>query len=314
MKGSFFFGIDGGGTHSRLAVVDQDRKVLARAEAGSTNIYSVTKDEVRANLESLLDKGLKTAGLGKEDIAAGCLGSAGLGREKDRELFREFFRAILGETPVQLCTDGEILLCGGLDSLEGYCLIAGTGSVALGRTAGGELVRSGGFGYMLGDEGAAAWIGKTAIARSLRSAEGRDLPTTMMEEILRAAGLEQSADLIRFVHHDADKAEVAALAPIVTGAARKGDALALDILDAGAAELTLLVKSVLERSPQIKNKALVLAGGVIEHDKIVTGKLQESLAEKFPYLAVTKPSGSALDGACLLAMKSPGSGQGVFCQ
>jgi N-acetylglucosamine kinase-like BadF-type ATPase len=303
MKGSFFFGIDGGGTHSRLALIDQNRKILARAEAGSTNIYSVTQDEVCANLESLLNDGLRAAGLKKEDLGAGCLGSAGLGREKDRVLVREFFRSILGETPVKLCGDGEILLCGGLDSLEGYCLIAGTGSVALGRTAGGELVRAGGLGYMLGDEGAAAWIGKTAIARSLRSDEGRDLPTAMMGEILKAAGLEQSADLIRFVHHDADKAKVAALAPVVTEAGRRGDALALDILSAGAAELTLLVKSVVERSPAIRNKALVLAGGVIEHDEIVSEKLKKSLAEAFPFLRVTKPSGSALDGACLLALE-----------
>jgi N-acetylglucosamine kinase-like BadF-type ATPase len=127
----------------------------------------------------------------------------------------------------------------------------------------------------------------------------------MMEEILKAAGLEQSADLIRFVHHDADKARVAALASIVTKAGQRGDALALDILSTGAKELTLLVRSVLERSPRITHKALVLAGGVIEHDEIVTEKLKKSLAEEFPYLRVTKPSGSALDGACLLAM-APG--------
>jgi N-acetylglucosamine kinase-like BadF-type ATPase len=302
MDSSFFFGIDGGGTHSRLSIIDQTRKILARVESGSTNIYSVAKDEVWDNLRTLLDSGLSSAGLGKEDLAAGCLGSAGLGREKDQKLFGEFFRGLLGETPVKLCGDGEILLCGGLDSLEGYCLIAGTGSVALGRSAAGELVRSGGLGYLLGDEGAAAWIGRTAIARALRSAEGRDLPTTMMEKILKTAELEENSDLVRFVHHDADKAKIAAFAPIVTKAGRRGDALALDILNAGAAELTLLVKSVVEKSPQIKNKALVLAGGVIEHDEIVSGKLRQSLAEQFPYLTVQKPSGSALDGACLLAM------------
>jgi N-acetylglucosamine kinase-like BadF-type ATPase len=303
MKDLFFFGIDGGGTHSRLAITDGNRKILARAEAGSTNIYSVTKDEVWDNLRLLLDSGLNAAGLEKKDLAAGCLGSAGLGREGDQKVFREFFYKLLDETPVKLCTDGEILLCGGLDSLEGYCLIAGTGSVALGRSAAGELVRSGGLGYMLGDEGAAAWIGRTAIARALRSAEGRDLPTAMMEEIIAAAGLEQNSDLVRFVHHDADKAKIAAFAPLVTEAGRRGDALALDILNSGAAELILLVKSVVERSPEIKNKALVLAGGVIEHDEIVTGKLKQSLKEQFPDLLITKPSGSALDGACLLAME-----------
>ncbi|GHV91424.1 N-acetylmuramic acid/N-acetylglucosamine kinase [Spirochaetia bacterium] len=302
MKESYYFGIDGGGTHSRLALVNQAGKILARTEAGSTNIYSVKKEEVYENLSSLLDSALKESGLKKGDLKAGCLGSAGVGREGERRIFREFFDTLLSpETPVKLCTDGEILLCGGLGSLEGYCLIAGTGSVALGRSADGRLVRAGGLGYMLGDEGAAAWIGKTAIARSLRSLEKRDLSTAMMPAILEACKLEQSSDLIRFVHHDADKAKVAALAPVVTAAARKGDPLALDILRTGAAELVLLVRSVQDQSPWIKNRALVLAGGVIEHDEILTGALRESLSGEFPYLSVGSPKGSALEGACMLA-------------
>jgi N-acetylglucosamine kinase-like BadF-type ATPase len=107
--------------------------------------------------------------------------------------------------------------------------------------------------------------------------------------------------MIRYVHFDADKAKIAALAPLVTAAARRGDPLALDILQTGAAELVLLVRSVLEQSPRIKNQALVLAGGVIEHDEMVTGRLRESLSREFPRLSVVTPKGSALDGACMLA-------------
>ncbi|GHT64925.1 N-acetylglucosamine kinase [Spirochaetia bacterium] len=302
MKESFYFGIDGGGTHSRLALINGAGEILARTEAGSTNIYSVKKEEVFENLSGLLKDALRESGLKKEAIAAGCLGSAGLGREGERKIFREFFDVILSpETPVKLCTDGEILLCGGLGSLEGYCLIAGTGSVAWGRSADGRLVRSGGLGYMLGDEGAAAWIGRTAIARSLRSLEGRDLPTAMMPVILEACKREQAPELIQYVHHDADKAQIAALAPVVTAAARNGDPLALDILNTGAAELVLLVRSVREQSPWIKNQALVLAGGVIEHDEILTRILRESLSKEFPRLSVGSPKGSALEGACMLA-------------
>jgi N-acetylglucosamine kinase-like BadF-type ATPase len=88
---------------------------------------------------------------------------------------------------------------------------------------------------------------------------------------------------------------------VVTEAARSSDPLALDILRTGAAELALLVRSVLDRSPWIENRTLVLAGGVIEHDEIVTEKLRESLAAEFPDLNVTEPRGSALEGACLLA-------------
>ncbi|GHU78019.1 N-acetylmuramic acid/N-acetylglucosamine kinase [Spirochaetia bacterium] len=303
MKESYCFGIDGGGTHSRLALINGKGEILARTEAGSTNIYSVKKEEVYENLFALLDLALKESGLKKGDLTAGCIGSAGLGREGEKKLFREFCDRLLGpETPVKLCSDGEILLCGGLGSLEGYCLIAGTGSVALGRSADGKLVRAGGLGYMLGDEGAAAWIGKTAIARSLRSLEKRDLPTSMMPAILEACKLEQGSDLIQYVHLSADKAKIAALAPVVTVAARKGDALALDILQTGAAELVLLVRSVLEQSPRIKNQALVLAGGAIEHDEILRGNLEKSLSKEFPRLSVGNPRGSALEGACMLAL------------
>jgi N-acetylglucosamine kinase-like BadF-type ATPase len=302
MSKAFYFGIDGGGTHSRLAIVNSGGKVLAQVKAGSTNIYSVSKETAFGNLKTLLESAMNAAGLQKADLAAGCIGSAGLGRSGEAEIFRGFFDALLGlDFPVTLCTDGEILLCGGLRGLEGYCLIAGTGSLALGRSAAGRLVRVGGHGYMLGDEGAAAWIGKTAIARALRSEEGRDLDTAMLGDILAFCKLKESSDLIRYVHHDADKAKIAALAPVVTAAARNGDPLAMDILSTGAAELALLVRSVLARSPWITRRELVLAGGVLEHDEILGGKLRNLLAEEFPALILSEPQGTALEGACILA-------------
>jgi N-acetylglucosamine kinase-like BadF-type ATPase len=126
----------------------------------------------------------------------------------------------------------------------------------------------------------------------------------MLGAVLEKTGLPQGEDLIRYVHIDADKARVASLAPVVTAAARAADPLALDILRIGAAELALLVKSVLDRSPWIKTQTLVLAGGVIEHDEILTGTLRESLTAAFPALNITEPRGSALEGACLLAASS----------
>lgn len=299
----YFFGIDGGGTHSRIAITDKDGNVIAGSKAGSTNIFSVSKEEIFKNLSLLLDSSLDAASLKKQDLKGGCIGSAGLSREKEQKLFREFFNELLGARfPVKLCGDGEILLCGGLDSFEGYCLIAGTGSIALGRTADGVLVRAGGYGYLLGDEGSAAWIGKTAIVRALRSLEKRDIPTGMLSVLLEAAGLTRHVDFVQYVHHDADKAKIAALAPLVTAAARSEDALALDILRVGADELTQLVKSVVEQSPQIQNRKLVLAGGVMEHDEIVTGRLKENLARDFSALTVASPKRTALEGACSLAI------------
>jgi len=301
---SYFFGIDGGGTRSRIGICDAKGKLFARLEGSSTNIYSVTEEEVFENLKSLVTEVLQQAGLTKKDIASGCVGSAGLGRTREQKLFKRWFEIILPKVPIKFCTDGEILLCGGLRRLEGYCLITGTGSIALGRRKDCSLVRAGGLGYLLGDEGAAAWIGRCAVARSLRSLEGRDLPTSMLPAILGEVSLKEPQDLVCWIHHDADKAKVAALAPIVTEASRQCDELALDILKTGAAELALLVKSVIERTPDISNKELVLAGGVIEHDEILSGNLKDILTRDFPDIAVLNPKGSALDGALLLARET----------
>ena len=303
MNNKYFFGIEGGGSSSRLALTDKEGKVLATSESGSTSIYSVSKEGAFDNLSALLDSALESAGIGKADLAAGCIGSAGIGGEGEKILFKEFFDVIVRpDFPVMVCNDGEILLCGGLEKLEGYCLISGTGSIALGRSAKGDLISAGGYGYLLGDEGAAAWIGKSAIARTLRSLENRDLATEMSGAILETTGLPRIEESIHYVHYSADKAKVAALAPIVTAAARKGDPLALDILRVGAEELALLVKSVVNRSPWIKHKELVLAGGVIENDEILVKILKGNLARDIPALTVSSPKGTALQGACMLAI------------
>ncbi|MDR1400252.1 MAG: hypothetical protein LBJ41_10050 [Treponema sp.] len=301
----YFFGIDGGGTRSRIAIINRAGKRIAHCEAGSTNIYAVSEAQVFENLAVLLNNALHQAGIERNALAGGCIGSAGLSRESELALFSGWFSILLGARfPVKLCTDGEILLYGGLNGPEGYCLIAGTGSLALARSRDGTLTRAGGFGYLLGDEGAAAWIGKSAIARSLRSEEGRDLPTTMTAALIAAAKLAKTSDLIRYVHHDANKTEIAALAPLVTAAARNGDALALDILQNSAAELTLLVHSLVARTPHITNRTLVLAGGVMEHDEIVHKHLTALLATECPDITPIAPRQTALEGACLLAISA----------
>ena len=305
MSGPLYFGIDGGGTHSRIAVVNQELEVLGNAVGGSTNIYSVSKDEVFENLSGLIDTVCERISVDRSALTAGCLGSAGLGRPGERALFQDFFNRLLSDqVPVHLCTDGEILLCGGLQALEGFCLVAGTGSLALGRALEGPMVRAGGLGYMLGDEGSAWWIGHEAITRALRSVENRDLPTALLPSLMQACSLQEPQDFIAYAHQKAGKSEIAALAPLVTVAAVQGDALALDILQQAAWELASLVESVVKRSPGISNQELVLAGGVMEHDAIVHKRLLAILQERLPGLSAGPPRGTALEGACLLAVQA----------
>jgi len=121
---------------------------------------------------------------------------------------------------------------------------------------------------------------------------------------MQACNLLEPQDFIAYAHQKATKAEIAALAPLVTAAATSGDALALDILQQAAWELASLVESVVKRSPGISNQELVLAGGVMEHDPIVRKRLLSILQERLPDLRAGPPRGTALEGACLLAVQA----------
>jgi len=304
MSGTYVFGIDGGGTKSRMALVDRSLNVIASDVGGSTNPYSVGSEAARTNLFALIESVLARAGVPKSVLAAGCLGSAGLGRKAEQETYRAWFKEVLGpQCRVRLCSDAELLLCGGLHAYQGFCVIAGTGSVAMARHTDGRLTRCGGYGYLLGDEGSAWWIGHEALVRVLRSMEGRDLPSDLLGHLLAACSLQHVDDLVAFVHAKASKADIAALAPTVTRLALAQDPLAVDILHRAAEELVLMANVVARRAPDVEQRELIAAGGVFEHDSMVREAFSTGLVAHGVDLHLVEQKGTALEGACLLAME-----------
>lgn len=293
---TYGFGIDGGGTHSRLRVFDWETgEEIRRLLGDSTNMYSVGVERAQAHAMELLER----ADLPLGAYRGGCIGSAGLGRENERELWAAFLARSLPECPVLLCNDGEILLAGSLESTSGYALIAGTGSLALGRQPSGAVVRAGGLGYMLGDEGSALWIGWQAINRSLRSAEGRDLPTALLPKLLEHFSLSSPEAFVALMHQRFVKSEIASAAKCVLDETLT-DPLAADIAAGAARELALLVCSVVRRLP-MRSMRLAMSGGVLENSELIRGKVQAQLMEIYPEMRFTVGAGDAVMGACMLA-------------
>jgi len=122
----------------------------------------------------------------------------------------------------------------------------------------------------------------------------------MLPSLLEGCSLSKAEDIIAYVHHQATKADIAKLAPLVTVFAKEGDLLANDILQCAAKELVALVVSV--QNPAIRANELVLAGGVLEKDPVVRPLFEEELKKVLPELRIIKARGTALDGGCLLAI------------
>lgn len=274
----YFLGIDGGGTKSRLIIGDEQLKTISIEKGDSINIFSVGVEKTFKALKQLIDSSLQKQNIDISQVKRICVAAAGLARKYETEEFENFFKQTYPFLRVIFTTDIMALMVGALKEQDGICLISGTGSVAMGQDNNKNIIRAGGFGWRLGDEGSASNISLEAVRRIIRSYEKRDLETSMMKPLLDFFKLNKVEDTVQFFHNPhLDKASVAAAAFIVTEAARGGDPLALDILKKSAKELFKLVLSVHNRLPQAEKRVLITAGGVFEHDEIVNKYFEEEL-------------------------------------
>ena len=99
-----FFGIDGGGTQSRLGICDETDRLIAQVKGGSTNRYAVGFNAACDNLRELIQKLKTESGIDVQNCAAGCFASAGMSTEQETEDFRRFFTGEGIRCPLYLAT------------------------------------------------------------------------------------------------------------------------------------------------------------------------------------------------------------------
>jgi N-acetylglucosamine kinase-like BadF-type ATPase len=157
-----YLGIDGGGSKTAFVLEDESGQTLERAETGPSNWLSAGKSEAGRNITAGIQQ-LKAV----PDVV-GC-GFAGAGRPEGLQFFRESLSALLPKAQIFVETDAFISYIGAIGLEPGILLIAGTGSIAIGRRADGSMVRVGGWGPIFGDEGSGFWIGREAIQAALRA-------------------------------------------------------------------------------------------------------------------------------------------------
>jgi N-acetylglucosamine kinase-like BadF-type ATPase len=163
---------------------------------------------------------------------------------------------------VAVTTDGAIALQAAFGDEPGIVVVAGTGSVAWARLPGGAMLRVGGLGALLGDQGSGFDIGRQGLRAVGLSIEGRGASTALVELVLRRLRLPGLAELVRW-SLSADTAEVAMLAPVVLDAAAAGDAPAGAIVDAAADEMARHVRALAKRFPERARIRVALGGSLL---------------------------------------------------
>lgn len=233
--------VDGGGSKTLAVVCTMRGKESARAVTGPSNYVAGEADRVVENVTAAV-KQVVRATWATLPIEALWVGLAGI----DRPGAREEIGARLAHlaVDVRLTNDAELLF-GALDDEVGVVLIAGTGSIALGRDRHGNTARAGGWGYLIGDEGSGYYMGRYALEAASRSADGRDDETALLPAILAHWELDEPMQIIETLYREREnKALVAELAPIVIATALDGDEAAMMIVAECADQLGAMVAAV----------------------------------------------------------------------
>lgn len=232
---SFYLGVDGGGTKTLAVVIDAHGAERGRARSGSANHQVVGGEHAAAQIFAAAREAAALAGA-RLPLGAAWLGIAGIDHPADSALMAPRLAALADV--VRLTNDAELLLSA-LPEQVGVALIAGTGSIAVGRSAAGEVGRVGGWGHLLGDEGSGYDIGRRALMAAARAADGRGAPTLLLPRILSAWRLADALDVIGRVYQREDKGSIAQLAPLALQTAWEGDDVARRIVSDAVEELAL---------------------------------------------------------------------------
>ncbi len=305
----YVLGIDAGGTKTVCLLADDTGTVLAEARGGGANLQSAGELEVEKVLHHVMEAVLAQHPLSADVSpdarpAAICLGIAGVERPDDAEAVRGIMRRIGFTTKTLVVNDALVALVAGAGDQPGVVVVAGTGAIAYGRNALGQAARSGGWGYLLGDEGGGFWIGRSALSAVVRQFDGRGPATLLTDMILDHMRLASPTELIHEIYYrDLHRQAIAGLAALVQQATNAGDAVAAQILKRAGTELAAAAASVITRlGMRGESFPTVLAGGIFRGVPWLRRDVAAQLSEVAPRSVVQVLDVEPAVGAVRLAI------------
>ena len=306
---SYYLGIDGGGTKTTCAVGDEAR-TLATATAGPSNIVRVGEAQARESLLQSVRQACAAAGITTAQVSRTCVGASGAARPELAEFVRSALAELLS-TPIDVVGDMQIALEAAFDTGPGVIVIAGTGSIAYGRDEQGITVRAGGWGFAIGDEGSAHWIGRTAVNAVLRTADPRAATPSnhapsgspLATVLLKAWGVRSLDDLARAAN-SIPPPDFARLFPAV---AASEDELATHVLTRAGRELAAIAAVVIHDLFGKDHAATVpvaMTGGVFRHAPLVRQVFYNELAAMKPSGELNLEVVEPVEGALRMARRA----------
>jgi N-acetylglucosamine kinase-like BadF-type ATPase len=299
MEKEFVIGVDGGGTKTTAALSNLKGKILKEIEIDSTNPNKIGFERAIFNLRKLILKISKN-----KKIKVAYLGLAG-GLERDKEK-REKIKKELQKSfdfPIFVDGDQKIAFLAGTDEKDGVIVIAGTGAIAMGWK-GKKVAISGGWDWLIGDQGSAFWVGKKVLEEIGKALDGRRKDFELRKFIFKKLRIKKEIDLYKNFYCENFVTRVALISKFVDEFSKKGDRFSKEILIEAAKEVSKMAISVIKKLNFAKEKfPIVLVGGMFK-SKIFREKIEREIkkaAKKAKFILLRK---KPVVGAVKLAINS----------
>ena len=166
-------GVDGGGTSTEAWLAEPGAGSSAEGRRGRRTPRP-SGWRPRTALDAAIRAAFDDAGLEPAPVDVACLGLAGFDRPDDRAILTGWADEARLARRLVLVNDGDLVVAAGTPEGWGVGVIAGTGSIAVGRTPDGRTARAGGWGHLIGDEGSAYLFVLDALRLVARRDDGRD--------------------------------------------------------------------------------------------------------------------------------------------
>jgi len=203
----------------------------------------------------------------------------------------------------------QIALEAAFDTGPGVIVIAGTGSIAYGRDQQGGTARAGGWGFAIGDEGSAHWIGRAAVGAVLRASDqtygtAEDiLHGPLATALCRVWDVTSLADLARAANA-IPPPDFAALFPAID---TSKDALALQVLSNAGRELAQVGAIVVNRLFPKEEEGPVpvaMTGSVLRHALLTRGDFYNELRRLDARVEISPQVVNPVEGALRMARRA----------
>ena len=306
MSRGLLIGIDGGGTHSSAVAVWPDGRIAAVAAGGGMNFHNDGVDAVRRRLEAVVRDLCAAADAPAERI---CAGLSALDGPADRETAALFVSGAWPAGALDLQSDAYIALMGCTLGGPGMIAICGTGSMLMLLDLEGRLHVSGGWGYLLEDDGSGFTLAREALLAVAAEADGAGPATGLAPLALSYFGADTPRGLIARVYApDCGPDRIAGFARCVLEAADRGNRAAMEILERNMARLASRAVLLARKAPGVTRTGIY--GGIFAHIEHARRAFAEALRAGMPEAEVCAPEFPPELGAVIHLLSREGGPDG----